>query len=117
MFDSVCCYAAADIDECTERPGICRDGTCHNLQGSFQCQCRPGFQLNAARDSCVDVDECSRQPAICGNGTCINNLGSYRCHCLPGFKIGPNNDCIGEPSISSISQKKKLQSPLKKKKN
>lgn len=85
----------ADIDECAERPGICRDGTCHNLQGSFQCQCRPGFQLSAARDACVDVDECARQPSLCGNGTCVNSLGSYRCHCFPGFKIGPNNDCIG----------------------
>lgn len=84
-----------DIDECAERPGICRDGTCHNLQGSFQCQCRQGFQLNAARDACVDVDECARQPSLCGNGTCVNSLGSYRCHCYPGFKIGPNNDCIG----------------------
>uniref|UniRef100_A0A672QGY6 Nidogen 1b n=1 Tax=Sinocyclocheilus grahami TaxID=75366 RepID=A0A672QGY6_SINGR len=32
----------ADIDEC--QPGRCHsDAICHNTQGSFTCQCRPGF--------------------------------------------------------------------------
>lgn len=33
----------ADIDECTEEP--CENnGTCHNNNGSYQCECMNGFQ-------------------------------------------------------------------------
>ena len=84
-----------DIDECTERPGICSNGECNNFQGSFQCICHNGYQLTPARDSCLDVDECKRHPNICNNGTCVNAVGSYKCHCYPGFKLSHNNDCIG----------------------
>lgn len=84
-----------DIDECTERPGICSNGECNNFQGSFQCVCHNGYQLTPARDSCLDIDECKRHPNICNNGTCVNAVGSYKCHCYPGFKLSHNNDCIG----------------------
>jgi len=81
--------------------GICREGTCHNLQGSFQCVCPPGFTLNPTRDTCVDVDECSGFNP-CNNGSCINQIGSYRCHCHDGYKLSPNNICVGEYGSSNL---------------
>jgi hypothetical protein len=84
-----------DIDECYERDGICRDGECTNLDGSFQCICHNGYALTASRDTCVDVDECSRHPNVCNNGTCLNSVGSFKCNCSDGFKLSHNNDCIG----------------------
>lgn len=37
------CLAIADIDECTIEP--CENnGTCHNNNGSYQCECMNGFQ-------------------------------------------------------------------------
>lgn len=34
-----------DIDECSANRSICgTDKICHNTQGSFQCECRQGYQ-------------------------------------------------------------------------
>lgn len=85
-----------DIDECNEKPGICRNGDCKNFEGSFQCICHNGFTLTENRESCEDIDECQRHINICNNGTCYNTVGSFMCHCYPGFKLSHNNDCIGE---------------------
>lgn len=102
-----------DINECIEKPNICQNGECKNLQGSFQCICHVGYLLTSTRDNCIDIDECQRHPSICNNGTklisiqitchkldaifigsCINMVGQYKCHCNPGFKLSANNDCV-----------------------
>ena len=31
-----------DVDECLENYGICRNGICKNIAGSFQCLCDEG---------------------------------------------------------------------------
>ena len=82
-----------DVDECLERLGICNNGACTNIAGSFQCNCLPGFSLTTNKEQCVDIDECSRSPGLCGNGTCINSLGSYMCRCNAGFQVGFTGDC------------------------
>lgn len=33
-----------DDDECVSRPGICGNGTCTNVIGSFRCSCNAGFE-------------------------------------------------------------------------
>ena len=34
----------SDDNECISRPGICGNGTCTNVIGSFQCSCNAGFE-------------------------------------------------------------------------
>lgn len=34
---------SADIDECVHQP--CRNGSCKNTVGSYNCLCHPGFEL------------------------------------------------------------------------
>lgn len=38
-------FSFIDMDECTTRPGLCRNGTCVNLIGSYRCDCHTGFAL------------------------------------------------------------------------
>lgn len=41
-----------DVDECRDISNICQDGTCVNTPGSFTCQCKDGYELVPAGDSC-----------------------------------------------------------------
>uniref|UniRef100_A0A8C9URD4 EGF-like domain-containing protein n=1 Tax=Spermophilus dauricus TaxID=99837 RepID=A0A8C9URD4_SPEDA len=79
----------ADVDECKQNPRICKGrSTCINTQGSYTCQCLPGFELNPEDPKlCTDVDECSSGQQQCHQSTiCTNTLGSYQCHCRPGWE-------------------------------
>lgn len=46
-------FVEEDIDECVERTGICLNGNCINLVGSFNCLCQPGYRLSSSRDTCI----------------------------------------------------------------
>lgn len=43
-----------DIDECVSKPCLNR-GLCHNTQGSYMCECPPGF---SGMDCEEDIDDC-----------------------------------------------------------
>lgn len=53
-FQSICSHTlcffcfrrALDIDECREIPGVCENGVCINMIGSFRCECPIGFIYN-----------------------------------------------------------------------
>ena len=56
------------------------NGTCVNVNGSFRCDCQPGF---AGRRCERNINECHSDP--CRNeGTCLDGRGAYRCICMPG---------------------------------
>ena len=42
-----------DINECRIHPGICDNGICINVDGSFRCECREGFSLDSSGRKCV----------------------------------------------------------------
>uniref|UniRef100_A0A8D1PB16 Adhesion G protein-coupled receptor E5 n=1 Tax=Sus scrofa TaxID=9823 RepID=A0A8D1PB16_PIG len=100
-----------DVDECQQKLRICKSHSiCINTQGSYTCQCLPGFKLNP-RDPklCTDVNECTPGSNPCHNSThCFNLVGRYECRCRPGWKPipgspnGPNNTiCEDKDECSS----------------
>lgn len=42
-----------DVNECVIHPGICKNGICVNTDGSFRCECAPGYHLDASGTNCV----------------------------------------------------------------
>lgn len=46
---------STDINECIVHPGICINGICVNTDGSFRCECREGFSLDASGRNCVGM--------------------------------------------------------------
>ncbi|XP_031671546.1 fibrillin-1-like, partial [Oncorhynchus kisutch] len=78
-----------DIDECREIPGVCENGVCINMIGSFRCECPMGFLYNDKLLICEDIDECQNGPVCQQNAGCLNMPGSYRCECKPGYRSPP----------------------------
>ncbi|XP_038076018.1 fibrillin-2-like isoform X1 [Patiria miniata] len=90
-----------DINECSES-GRCVNGECQNVQGSYYCDCNPGFELADDRISCVDINECGLDPNVCLHGTCQNRVGSYECLCFPGYKLSVDSKyCVDINECSS----------------
>ncbi|XP_016407728.1 fibrillin-2-like, partial [Sinocyclocheilus rhinocerous] len=81
-----------DVDECTENPGICRNGHCINTDGTFRCECSFGYRLDFTGINCEDTNECELGNP-CGNGTCTNVEGAFECSCDEGFEPGPMMTC------------------------
>ncbi|XP_036408642.1 adhesion G protein-coupled receptor E2 [Megalops cyprinoides] len=79
-----------DIDECTA-PVCGHHAACFNTNGSYYCQCDPGFRtksrkVNFTLEICEDINECTEDRELCGPGAeCKNTLGSYFCTCPTGF--------------------------------
>ncbi|XP_071209483.1 adhesion G protein-coupled receptor E5-like isoform X3 [Salvelinus alpinus] len=107
-----------DTDECKEldnTPPCGSNATCYNTQGSFYCQCLPGFKSTTAVNftahtgECTDLNECLEKPQVCGNNTiCLNTIGSYICQCQPGFRSNLTNvnrhcededECVWVPPV------------------
>lgn len=42
-----------DIDECSIMHGVCGDGTCKNIPGSFDCDCKEGYATAPMMQICM----------------------------------------------------------------
>ena len=89
---------------------------CVELEGSFNCSCYPGYELQEDRTTCEgdydnklrtlysnevvwffhsDIDECERGLAGCDHN-CNNIVGSYFCTCMDGYELeSDNHTCTG----------------------
>ncbi|XP_078480085.1 fibrillin-2-like [Lampetra fluviatilis] len=98
-----------DIDECSKIQGICTNGMCVNLPGSFRCECPMGFLYNDIQIICEDINECASAEKMCQrNAECINSVGSYRCECSAGYTQTPFGLCIDR---DECSEKPEICSP------
>lgn len=50
-------YCSDDVNECQKFSGICNNGICQNLEGSFECFCRPGW---TGKTCSKNYNECLR---------------------------------------------------------
>ena len=83
-----------DDDECLSMSNICGNGTCSNLNGSFECNCAEGY-APGPRGNCEDVDECTEYGHQCAF-RCHNTPGSFRCVCPFGYEVAADGrHCIG----------------------
>ena len=95
-YEAVSGVGCVDKDECAAGTDTCgATELCVNNLGSHSCvcgdgavdvgvkvcQCKVGFEFNAAYN-CVDVDECLKGTKTCGDyGTCVNAPGNATCTC------------------------------------
>ncbi|CAB3255053.1 unnamed protein product [Arctia plantaginis] len=71
-----------DIDECAEGLHICDiNQSCLNTNGSYDCHCKRGYELDVVTQTCVDTNECATMQHNCipQLHRCDNTVGSYIC--------------------------------------
>ena len=97
-----------DIAECSDGTNSCEQ-LCNNRQGSYECSCLEGYELDSDGFSCrgilyyhtarnpytyyvqtaftyLDIDECLSGTNLCAE-TCVNTNGSYACGCRAGYQL------------------------------
>jgi len=48
-----CKVLCLDIDECSIMHGVCGDGDCQNIPGSFECKCKEGYETSQLLQVCT----------------------------------------------------------------
>ncbi|XP_049881448.1 fibulin-2-like isoform X2 [Pectinophora gossypiella] len=75
-------HICEDIDECAEGTHLCDlHQNCLNTNGSHECRCKLGFEIDHITGGCVDVNECATSAHNCipGSQRCDNTVGSFLC--------------------------------------
>ncbi|XP_029771754.1 CD97 antigen isoform X2 [Suricata suricatta] len=107
-----------DINECGPPLAVScgKFADCQNTEGSYHCECIPGYELasggktfkNKSENTCQEVDECQRKPRICkGRSICVRTQGGFTCVCPPGLE--PNKTDPG--TCSDVNECTSGQSP------
>lgn len=55
IFTLYVCVSVLDLNECTAKPGICKNGRCENTVGSYRCRCDQGFIANPTQTECIGM--------------------------------------------------------------
>ncbi|KAJ8302142.1 hypothetical protein KUTeg_021129 [Tegillarca granosa] len=89
-----CCFSGNDTDvndinECELYPaGQLCSHICRNTQGSYRCECRPGFKLHSDKSTCIPVDSgvtCSVYNPC--QQRCLSGDDGVRCACDNGYQL------------------------------
>ena len=68
-----------------------KDANCINNPGSFECECKPGYEGDGI--FCFLDDECLLNLDVCNeHATCTNTEEGYECACNDGF-LGDGYSC------------------------
>ena len=80
-------FVLTDYNECGQF-NTCDPATSTsvNTDGSYHCECKPGFKYAYNGLLCDDRNECVEKIALCEQ-TCVNTRGSYTCSCNSGFTL------------------------------
>jgi len=100
-------HTCDDINECTETSCLQEDppctvcpenGQCVNNDGSFLCNCDPGYKhAEGSERKCDNVDECTVGTHTChGDAKCTDEQGSFSCACKDGFAGVNGTECADE---------------------
>ncbi|KTF72538.1 hypothetical protein cypCar_00047327 [Cyprinus carpio] len=89
-----------DIDECKLIPGVCANGVCINIMGSYRCHCKLGYIASAAGTACVGAPV--TLSTLTHSNPCENTEGSYACSCPRGYTLQDDSrTCRGEEEEDS----------------
>lgn len=113
-----------DVNECVVNNPCAPTAVCHNIKGSFVCECPPnttGEPYGAgciggggpqAKQECTAHEDCDHYLA-CDHGSCVNPCDNLACganaycepdkhapwcRCVVGYTEGENNECISGES-------------------
>ncbi|MFT7801326.1 matrilin-4 isoform X1 [Arapaima gigas] len=72
-------------DPCLDSDHGC-EHICESSQGSYHCECLPGYRLNPDGKTCSVVDLCAEGRHECQQ-ICTSSPGSYTCSCRLGYTL------------------------------
>jgi len=79
-FGSVC----LDVDECQTGVFSCPQPLriCVNTNGSYTCECKPGYVLDEITGECVNLDECLKVEPCSPFADCTDQVPFFSCECI-----------------------------------
>lgn len=99
------------MNECGNNNGDCSH-TCINVDGSFMCSCRNGYELECDQKPCKDMREWGTWLSLylvyihsatipCGENDCTQDCsaatGDPICSCINGYELGDDRKtCNGK---------------------
>ena len=88
--------SCADINECAEDGELCRAGFCRNVPGSWECECREGWQLTPDLRDCADTrtGACFDQYRGGGKSRYIDRLCIHKTSCCNTQSVWIQISCI-----------------------
>jgi len=87
-----------NVNECVQNP--CGAGSCQDTDGSFECSCYKGYDVNSDTGLCENYNECSN-PDACPNGQCFDLPGTYRCECNAGYENSDAFTCVDQDECAA----------------